>query len=409
MCGSAPPIHRLPKVISRSSREELVRENEIRKELEELKQTPLSNFTIGKSATANDNNGDRKRKINNDKPGSACKAKANKRKYVQHKYVDHANENSEQNDLKILINAYKFNKNTRTAPFPIKLHIMLNDMEKQGLRAVASWFPHGRALAIHQPNFFVEKIMPHYFKQSKMTSFNRQLNLYGFSRITNGNDRGGYYNEYFLRGKPSLIKHLKRQKVKGTKVRPASSPENEPNFYAMPTLPPLPHHIVDGYEFTVPLPPLPTVSNSRLSETLKDAKSIVVFRNSASQAVQQKQEDQKLVKYVAPFELRSLSSYNLINLNQTIRSALRNNHILHHDLSLDGMCAGRCGDQIMKQESLLTYSPDQVQSSQVQINSCNNYSDHILDRIVDELDFSFIEQCVLLNLFQNWDDDEMKY
>ena len=30
-----------------------------------------------------------------------------------------------------------------------------------------------------------------FFRQSKMTSFQRQLNLYGFSRLTAGTDRGG--------------------------------------------------------------------------------------------------------------------------------------------------------------------------------------------------------------------------
>jgi hypothetical protein len=46
--------------------------------------------------------------------------------------------------------------------------------------------------------------MPLYFRQSKITSFQRQLNLYGFIRITQGLDRGGYYHELFLRHKAFL-------------------------------------------------------------------------------------------------------------------------------------------------------------------------------------------------------------
>lgn len=172
------------------------------------------------------------------RPGTT--AKGDERRFVQHNYTDRSNEvpDGPDIDLSVYTGSGGFQKKLKTAPFPIKLHIMLANMEMQGTNHIASWFPHGRAFIIHQPKLFVEKIMPEYFKQSKMTSFNRQLNLYGFNRITKGQDRGGYYSEYFLRGKPFLTKLLKRFKVKGTKVRPASSPDMEPDFYAMTELPP---------------------------------------------------------------------------------------------------------------------------------------------------------------------------
>ena len=53
--------------------------------------------------------------------------------------------------------------------------------------------------------------MPKYFRQSKLTSFQRQLNLYGFSRITAGADRGGYYHELFLRNKVFLCQNMVRR------------------------------------------------------------------------------------------------------------------------------------------------------------------------------------------------------
>jgi HSF-type DNA-binding len=73
-----------------------------------------------------------------------------------------------------------------------------------------------------------------YFNQSKLTSFQRQLNLYGFNRLTQGRDRGGYYHEYFLRGKPSLSMRMTRVKVKGIGIKAISTPDQEPNFYALP-------------------------------------------------------------------------------------------------------------------------------------------------------------------------------
>ena len=70
--------------------------------------------------------------------------------------------------------------------------------------------PHGRCFVIHKPKEFVAKVMPLHFRQSKITSFQRQLNLYGFNRITKGLDRGGYYHELFLRHKAFLCANMVR-------------------------------------------------------------------------------------------------------------------------------------------------------------------------------------------------------
>ena len=76
-----------------------------------------------------------------------------------------------------------------------------------------------------------------WFRQQKYASFQRQLNIYGFKRITAGPDKGGYYNELFLRGKPGLAYRINRMKLKGTGVRQAASPETEPCLYNYSYLP----------------------------------------------------------------------------------------------------------------------------------------------------------------------------
>jgi hypothetical protein len=119
------------------------------------------------------------------------------------------------------------------APFPTKLHALL---EENKFEDIISWQPHGRCFLLHKPKEFVRIVMPKYFKQSKITSFQRQLNLYGFTRILSaGPDKGGYYHELFLRGNYSkLCSSIMRMKVKGTKCRRgASDLESEPNFYSM--------------------------------------------------------------------------------------------------------------------------------------------------------------------------------
>jgi len=120
-----------------------------------------------------------------------------------------------------------------TTPFPIKLHEMLDKIERDGYGDVVSWQPHGRCFVVHKPKEFVNHVMPTYFKQSKFPSFQRQLNLYGFQRLTKGPDKGGYYHELFLRSKLFLAYRIQRMRVKGTGVRARSNPEMEPNFSKM--------------------------------------------------------------------------------------------------------------------------------------------------------------------------------
>jgi hypothetical protein len=124
-----------------------------------------------------------------------------------------------------------------TQPFPEKLHEMLNAMDQdRESRQVVSWLPHGRAFLVHRPKEFTHDVMPRFFRQTKLTSFQRQLNLYGFRRITQGTDAGAYYHEMFLRGRPGLCQRMVRQKVKGTGHKQPADASSEPNFYEMPSL-----------------------------------------------------------------------------------------------------------------------------------------------------------------------------
>lgn len=124
-----------------------------------------------------------------------------------------------------------------TEPFPEKLHRMLLEIEKDGNAHIISFFPHGRAFGIHDTDQFEEKIMPQYFKQSRLSSFQRQLNLYGFTRIVSGPDASGYYHELFLKGRPALCTHMRRVGIpKGVdrrKIKSATLNKKEPDFYSM--------------------------------------------------------------------------------------------------------------------------------------------------------------------------------
>jgi hypothetical protein len=121
-------------------------------------------------------------------------------------------------------------KNMRS--FPEKLHAVLTlaELDEQ-LGAIVSFCPHGRAFQVHDIKRFCSEILPKYFQRlNQWKSFTRQLNLYGFTRITYGPDSGGYYHELFLRHRNYLCRFLKRVGVTQPGLdRRLKSQKNDPN------------------------------------------------------------------------------------------------------------------------------------------------------------------------------------
>jgi len=120
---------------------------------------------------------------------------------------------------------------TRPLPFPDKLYQLIDEAQAEGKSDIISFFSHGRAFVIHDPTRFSEEIMPRFFNQTKLASFQRQLNLYGFRRISRGPDSGGYYHVMFIRGRPDLCQYIRRTKVRGQHGGRLNN--EDPNFYSM--------------------------------------------------------------------------------------------------------------------------------------------------------------------------------
>jgi hypothetical protein len=73
-----------------------------------------------------------------------------------------------------------------------------------------------------------------WFRQTKYTSFQRQLNLNRFTRITNGPDKNWYYHPYFLRDRDNLTHLIPRLPKYGDGVCRSDTKKSEPHFYNMP-------------------------------------------------------------------------------------------------------------------------------------------------------------------------------
>jgi len=110
-------------------------------------------------------------------------------------------------------------------PFPEKLHRLLLEVEAAGRSDVISFVAGGRAFAIHKPDKFFKEIVPLYFRQSRLSSFKRQLNLYGFDLINTGAARGGYYHELFVKDRPELCRRIRRVTVKSKEEADSASKE----------------------------------------------------------------------------------------------------------------------------------------------------------------------------------------
>jgi hypothetical protein len=76
--------------------------------------------------------------------------------------------------------------------FPVKLHLILSNPEFDDIIA---WLPHGRSWRILQQKAFEERVIPLYFRHGRYSSFARQVNGWGFRRVTHGSDYNSYYHE----------------------------------------------------------------------------------------------------------------------------------------------------------------------------------------------------------------------
>lgn len=116
----------------------------------------------------------------------------------------------------------------RVQKFPVKLYAILGQKE---FSDIITWMPHGRSWKVLKPNLFESLVMPLFFEYSNYHSFNRLVNAWSFRRISSGPDRGSYYHELFLRGRPHLQKYMRR--LPKTHKKLPMKKQDEPDFYKL--------------------------------------------------------------------------------------------------------------------------------------------------------------------------------
>ncbi|XP_041759667.1 heat shock factor protein 1 isoform X1 [Coregonus clupeaformis] len=109
--------------------------------------------------------------------------------------------------------------------FLTKLWTLVEDPETDPL---ICWSPNGNSFHVFDQGQFSKEVLPKYFKHNNMTSFVRQLNMYGFRKVVHI-EQGGlvkpekddmeFQHPYFIRGQEHLLENIKRKVTNVSNVK----------------------------------------------------------------------------------------------------------------------------------------------------------------------------------------------
>ncbi|PIA48345.1 hypothetical protein AQUCO_01400743v1 [Aquilegia coerulea] len=121
----------------------------------------------------------------------------------------------DQSDKELL----EFFKKSSPSPFLLKTYMLVEDPATD---VVISWNADGTAFVVWHIDEFSRDLLPSLFKHSNFSSFVRQLNTYGFRKIST--NRWEFYNEMFRKGKKELLCNIRRRKAWERKLLRSNTP-----------------------------------------------------------------------------------------------------------------------------------------------------------------------------------------
>ncbi|EGT38457.1 hypothetical protein CAEBREN_21581 [Caenorhabditis brenneri] len=105
---------------------------------------------------------------------------------------------------------------------PVFLIKLWNIVEDANLQSIVHWDESGASFHIADPYSFCRNVLPHFFKHNNLNSLIRQLNMYGFRKMTplsqggltrteSDQDHLEFSHPCFVQGRPELLSQIKRK------------------------------------------------------------------------------------------------------------------------------------------------------------------------------------------------------
>ncbi|PQQ06043.1 heat stress transcription factor B-3 [Prunus yedoensis var. nudiflora] len=114
-------------------------------------------------------------------------------------------------------------------PFLLKTYMLVEDPTTDD---VISWNHDGSAFVVWQPAEFARDLLPTLFKHSNFSSFVRQLNTYGFRKVSTS--RWEFCNDKFRKGEKDQLCDIRRRKAWASKQQPINNIALNQAAQAMP-------------------------------------------------------------------------------------------------------------------------------------------------------------------------------